>query len=1268
MKRTRKWSFLTICLILIATLLYSGGDFANADVTLPAQYYFVINGQQKVAGTEYEMKSAESLISITSGTWEPASTVQWISSETGVVALESTSYGSNFCNMVRKGPGYSTITAIITQGTSKYTLSCLIKVDLSFDVQKSGLTNATMNDRILIINSLDEEKHQVYLKYVDYTQEDQTTVSGSAISATAVQWASEDESVATVDEYGKVKAVGAGSTKLTVTTNTLSAKDDVLEKSIDVVVKPTFSLTYEDASGAPKISNSVEKESLSVPAQGVPSSFVIESNSSFAKNLKWEVYDYSNPGTKISQSTTTKMTYTISDLSGNVSFTNVKAGTYEIYAFADDTYSTNTNVPYAYMKIIVPIDVGEKNIVMNVGDTYSIEENSNIPGIGVFKCLYAEGNLNIAKYDESTGIITAKSKGQVKLQMVYQTGQNLYDNVSVIIPDIFINITVIDGISLSTTSATMYNAGTLLLNAIVTDPTQPITWTSSDVKIATVEDGLVKGIKAGIAIITAKQVINGIVKKATCEITVQQSVATITVDPAEVTLAIGAYQTLHATITPKNLSGVTLTWKSSNENIAKIVESSKLSATIQGVAGGTAVISAINQDNVVVGYCHVSVQQPVTSLVLSETDVAVDLSAKKLQLRATVFPENAMNKKVNWSSSDATKAKVDENGLVTFLKPGAVTIIATSDDNPSVKVLCNLTIQVPIVSIALDETAKTMYVGESVRLSYLILPSNASNNSVIWTSTNASVATVDSTGKVAAKSVGTTVIILKSLEGAHSVYCTIIVKRVATTVKFDVSELTLSTGEYYYIEAALTPKDSTDTDLVWESSDSKVAVVDAKGKVVAKDAGTTIIMARTPAGGVAYCKITVLQPVDGLLLNFTDKVIYVDGSFQLKVSVSPSEATELGVTWKSSNAKVASVSAKGFVEGLTGGTTVITCTTTDGGYSAVCVVTVRELVSTITINQESYKLGTGKTVVLKATVSTQTSSNQKVTWISSNQDIATVSQKGKVLGVSTGYATITAIAKDGSEVEDSCEIRVVKLVTTLTLNKNYASLLVGDNLDLKATIKPSNSTYRTAKWTSSDNKVAIVDEDGVITALKAGEAMITAAAKDSSGKKSICYVVVRDRVASTGITVMDKKVVMVSGEEKTVQVAINPMDSNDKYSWSSDNIAVAKVDKKTGKISARATGTANVTVMTDTGKTAVVEVTVIGLNITSLTLEQYYTYEYALTVEGATSTVKWSIDNPAIAVVSNGIVSSRAIGTATITAVVNGRKLTCKLKVVKIRS
>jgi uncharacterized protein YjdB len=638
-----------------------------------------------------------------------------------------------------------------------------------------------------------------------------------------------------------------------------------------------------------------------------------------------------------------------------------------------------------------------------------------------------------------------------------------------------------------------------------------------------------------------------------------------------------------------------------------------------------------------------------------------------MQIRAAVYPENAFDKTVNWTTTDQSIAKVDENGVVSLLKPGRVTIIATSRDNPSVTAMCNLTIEIPVVTVALDESTKTMYVGQTARLTYTITPANASNNIVAWSSTNPSVVTVDARGLVAAKSVGSSVIMLKTSDGGKSVYCTITVKRVADSVKLDVSKLELKVGEYYYIKAAITPKDATDTNLTWESANTKIAVVDAEGKVMAKSAGSALIIVKTDNGGMAYCEVTVRQPVKGLMLNFSEKTIYTRGTFQLSASITPSSATNLDVTWKSSNEKVATVSKNGEITGITGGTAVITCTTVDGGFAATCVVIVREAVTTVKLNYETYNLGKGKSFTLTAAVSAETATNQKVVWLSSDDSIAVVNQKGKVTGISVGYATITASAVDGSDAEASCEVRVVTPVESITLNKNYITKFVGESETLKATIKPSNSTYKTAIWTSSDTSVAIVDADGVVTALKPGTATISAETQDNSGKRAMCAIAVFERVPSTGITLQDKKLTMVAGENKVVELVLIPANSTDGYTWSTDNPAVASVEKKSGKITAKATGTAYVTAMTDSGKTATVEVTVIGLNITELTLEQYTTYQYPLTVEGANSPVKWSIDNPAIAEVRNGYVSSRDTGKATITATVNGRKLNCRLTVVRIR-
>jgi uncharacterized protein YjdB len=1252
-------------LLFFVLLVAVKQEEAYASATQP-QFHFEVGGDSKdyEDGAEIKLKNPTNYISVAADGWALPVDVEWVSLSPGVVSL-STGVGNSSRLMTRQGPGYSTIMAKITSGGYELNISCVVWVDLEIDESKTPLKTATTTgSKVLELKNVGDKK-TIKLKYIDYDS-GATTVSGAAITA-GIMFSSSNISVATVDTTtGEVTAVGSGTTEITISTTTMSGNDDPMTKKLTVVVSPKFSLTVTPANGSAIVYPSANSPGSTDPVnvvQNVPSSFVINSEAKVAENLKWEVYDCSvTPRKKLSPDSA-KLKYTVSDLSGNVTFTNVKAGTYEIYAIADEDYTLATSVDKAYMKIVVPIHVGDLSITMQVGDTYNIFENSNIPSINTFT--YVSSDANVVRVDQTTSILTARKKGLETITCTLNTGLNLFTEY---IPDFVITVRVIDGISLNTTSALINSKGTLLLDANVSDPTVPIVWKSSDDKIATVVGGLVTGVKAGTVTITAQQTIDGILKKATCTITVQQSVDTITVDPAEKTLAIGAFTTLHATITPSNLVNVKLQWKSSDESVVTVVESSALTATIQGVSGGHAVISAINQDNVVVGYCHVSVQQPVTAITLSETNIIIDLKTTRLQLRATVEPDNALNKTVIWSSTDTSIATVDQNGLVSIKKAGKTSIIATSEDTPSITAVCNIIVNVPVASVALDETTKTMYVGQSSRLTYVMLPVNASNNTVTWLSTNTNVATVDKTGLVVAKNVGSTVIILKTLENGQSVYCNITVKRVATGIKLDAATLNLKAGENHILKPTLTPADSTDTAIVWESSDTKIATVDDDGKVVAKAAGSTIIMARLESGATAYCKVNVTLPVKGLILNFSDKSIYVGEKFKLKVSVTPSSATELGVTWKSSNTNIATINADGEITGLAGGTVVITCTTKDGGYSATCVVNVLEAVSSIALNYQTYYLGVDKTVYLVATVTTPTATNKDVYWSTSNPDIATVNQKGKVTGRKLGNVTITATSLDGTEVEASCEIQVVNPVESVSLNKTTISLLVGQTKKLKATVAPNNATIKTPKWTSSDPTVAIVDEDGEVIAIKAGSTTITSEAGDNSGKKALCYVTVYDRVASTGITLQDKTIVMLPGEEKIVQMVLIPSASTDDTTWSSDNSAVARVNKDTGKITARATGVAYITVMTDSGKTAQVEVIVIGLNITEITIEEYTNFGTQLQVEGATSRVTWSIDNPLVAVVTNGNVSSRGKGKATITAFVGGRRLTCKLTVVKIGS
>jgi uncharacterized protein YjdB len=1241
----RKHLLILFSLIVLAFVVIWGRSLNYVEGAASDVFWFTFNSAKVSTGSEIELLSESNALNVESQTGfelGTGDTIEWYSSAPSVITITPTA-NQMIVNLNRQGPGYSTVTAIITKSGITYTISCQVKVAYNIDYILTGTIEATTTQE-KVVQMNDGDTKQVRLIYTNNIH--------VAIGNIAVSWESEDPSVATVDKDGKITAVGSGMTTINVTTNTVSSASAPQQKSLTVVVSPKA------------IDNTItttDKWSSDFIITSNASDVFIDTNATYATNLHWKVYD--SKYQLISSSDQSKLEYTASSISGRFTISNAKAGVYYIYAFVDEKYATTGSViDYLKVELRVPITMEDSSIVMNVGDTYNILNNSNIPSLDTFN--YATSNATIAEVYNSTGVITAKSKGNATITLTVPT--TISNELKLTNNTFTINVTVIDGIALNYTTAKMFTSGTLMLQAITSDPTKEIVWSTSDASIATVEEGIVKGLKEGIVTITASQTINGVKKSATCIINVQQSVDTITIDPSQVSLNVEEFKTLKANITPAGLSNVSLKWTTSNENVVAITDAGDLTATIQGVAGGSAVITAINQDNVVVGYCHVTVKEKVTGIILSETSVNVKQSLKNFQIRATVTPEAAQNKKIIWTTTNPKVITVDSTGKVTLVGAGTASIIATSEDNPLITAICNVTVEVPVAALTLDETTKTMYVGDTTRLSYLITPTNATTKTITWSSSNTAIVNVDSTGLLSARAVGQAIIIAKTTDGGLIATCTITVKQAASGVSLDVKDLELEVGQSYTIKPTFTPANSTEVQITWESTDTSIATVDGNGKVTGVSSGKAVIMAKPKAGGTVYCNVTVVQPATGIQLNYTEKTVVIGEKFKIKATVVPSSAaSDTEITWSSSNTKVATVSQKGNVTAKSGGTAIITAKTKDGKFTEFCIVHAVELVTKIKLNKTSYKLGLNKTYTLKATIETNSATNPKVKWTSNNPKVATVDSKGKVTGKSLGYATITATAQDGSKVSASSEIRVVRLATSIKLNKTMVNTVVGRSFTLKATVKPSNATYKKAKWSSSDESIAIVDSDGVVTALKPGSVTIKAKAKDSSGKFATCYVIVQAQTPATSVTILNQNLTMVVGETNILQKAINPIASTDRFTWESDNKVVASVDRSTGKVTALTPGIANITVMTESGKTATTKVTVVGLNTTELVLEQYSTYR--LSVVGVTAGITWDVDDSEIAVVNNGLVSSRRVGTTTVTAIVNGRRLTCRVRVVKIK-
>ena len=422
---------------------------------------------------------------------------------------------------------------------------------------------------------------------------------------------------------------------------------------------------------------------------------------------------------------------------------------------------------------------------------------------------------------------------------------------------------------------------------------------------------------------------------------------------------------------------------------------------------------------------------------------------------------------------------------------------------------------VAVQAVYLNATSMELTEGETATLVATISPNDAENKTVIWSSSNLSIVSVVD-GKVTALKAGKATITVKTDDGGKTATCEVTVNAKVypvTGVTLDKSSATLTEGDELTLTATVNPDNATNKNVTWSSSNSSVASV-SNGKVTALKAGKATITVKTDDGGkTATCEVTVnakVYPVTSVTLDKSSATLTEGDELTLTATVNPDNATNKNVTWSSSDNTVASVS-NGRVTALKAGKATIIVKTDDGGKTATCEVTVNAKVypvTSVTLDKSSATLTEGDDLTLTATVNPDNATNKNVTWSSSDDAVASVSN-GKVTALKAGKATITVKTDDGGKIA-TCEVTVnakVYPVTSVSLDKTSATLTEGDDLTLTATVNPSNATNKTVTWSSSDKMIATVSA-GKVTALKAGKATITVTTEDG-GKTASCEVIVR---------------------------------------------------------------------------------------------------------------------------------------------------------------
>ena len=486
-----------------------------------------------------------------------------------------------------------------------------------------------------------------------------------------------------------------------------------------------------------------------------------------------------------------------------------------------------------------------------------------------------------------------------------------------------------------------------------------LSFRAGNAKVASVdEDGTLTALQKGQTQITATLKGEKKTWKASMNLTVLRRVTNVTLstkgltiyepeDPAIVdlikedpawpviVLAAGKSANLSATCTPASASSRRVLYSSTDEGILKVTD-----RTMRGIqAGECDLIIASQQNPEITETYHVLVTEPVTKMEITAKDKKVP-AGETLSLRVKYTPANATMKQAEWKSRNPKVATVDENGVVTGVARGNVTIEAKAVDGSGRSASYNITVTQTAETLTMKTREVEVQTGRQVTLSAQVGPGNTDDKSLSWSSSDESIATV-SKGIVKGVKAGECEItcVSNSNPNLFATARVTVIQRV-TKIEFEPSSgISLPVKTRETLNWTVYPEDASVKDVKFTSSNPRVATVNENGTVTGVSRGNvTITAAATDGSGrKGSVRVTVTQPVEGVSIQYGVYHIQLNRVLSVKALIEPSNANNYEVEWSIADEDIASVHGKqnmGNVRGLSEGTTTVTGVTVDGGYSA----------------------------------------------------------------------------------------------------------------------------------------------------------------------------------------------------------------------------------------------------------------------------------------------------------------------------------------------
>lgn len=470
-------------------------------------------------------------------------------------------------------------------------------------------------------------------------------------------------------------------------------------------------------------------------------------------------------------------------------------------------------------------------------------------------------------------------------------------------------------------------------------------------------------------------------------------------------------------------------------------------------------------------------------------EATINLGATET-LTVVYNPEDTTDDKtVTWNSTNTDAVTVD-NGVVTAVGEGSSTVTATVGEKVAT---INYTVRIPLQSITINGD-ETLSKNEEKTLTVTYNPTNTTDNKTVdWESSNPEIVSIDSTGKITGKKGGTAKITatVGNVKAEKEVKVVVPIESVSLS-----GDDSILKGETKRLTATINPEDTTDDKTItWSSDNENVLFVDQNGQIRGIKEGTANVKA-VVAGKETTKQITVNEiHINSIAIDGDQEFEMIKNQTKnLSVTINPENTTDdKGVVWKTNNEKVARVDNDGKVTALKEGEATITATV--GTNETSVKINVKEIhINSVVINELDDEFTRGDEFKFLATYTPEntTDENKTVEWSSSNTDVGTIDQEGNFVALKEGTTKITA--KIGN-IKAEREVTVIEnhVGDFKLLQEEGEVLNIGNTQKLVTVVNPENCTDAyTIKYSSSDEAIATVDENGNVTALKDGKVVITA--------------------------------------------------------------------------------------------------------------------------------------------------------------------------------